>query len=113
MTETNIYALTVPGMYGKKNEVGVRNKLLLGSFGTLSGCYYLFIYLSIHMTSKTSIYLYHFLVAKSNPYFTFPDLRHQKNWFPSISFGIVRLLSSTRNRWMFELFIDAQPPKGI
>ena len=44
MAETNIYALTVPGMYGKKNYVGVRNKLLLGSFGTLSGCYYLFIY---------------------------------------------------------------------
>ena len=49
MTETNIYALTVPGMYGKKNLVGVRNKLLLRSFGTLSA---VIIYLSIRTTSK-------------------------------------------------------------
>ena len=45
----------------------------------------------------TSVYLYHFLVAKSNPYFTFPDLRHQKNWFPNTSFGMVQLLPSTCN----------------
>ena len=79
----------------KEKLGGVRNKLLLGSFGTLSGCYYLFIY--AYDVKKTSIYPYHFLVAKSNLYFTFPDLRHQKNWFPSISFGMVQLLFSARN----------------
>ena len=38
--------------------------------GLLSSCYYLFIY--TYDIKTTSIYLYRFLVAKSNPYFTFP-----------------------------------------
>ena len=63
--------------------------------GLLSGCYYLFIY--AFDVKTTSIYLYHFLIAESNPYYIFPDLRHQKNWFPNISFGMVQLLSGTGN----------------
>ena len=94
-------SLTVPGMYGTKNSVGVRNKLLLGSFGTLSGCYYLFIYAYDVKKPQCN---YHFLVAKLNPYFTFPNLRHQKNWFPNISFGVVQLLSSTRNG-LFQTYV--------
>ena len=73
MTETNIYALTVPGMYGKKKVIG---RIIWDLIRLL-----LSIYLSIRR-QKTSIYLYHFLVGKSNPNFTFPDLRHQKIGFP-------------------------------
>ena len=46
---------------------------------------------------KTTSILYLFLVAKPNPYFKFPNLRHQNNWFPNIAFGIVQPLSSTCN----------------
>ena len=83
-------------MYGKKKYVEVKEiKYCSDHLGLLSGCYYLFIY--AYDVKTTSIYLYHFLVAKSNPYFTFPCLRHQINWFPNISFGMAQLLSSACN----------------
>ena len=80
MTETNIYASTVPGMYGKKNKVEVRNKILLGSFGTLSCCYYLFIY--AYDVKTSSISLYHFLIAKSIRILYFPIYVIKKIGFP-------------------------------
>ena len=79
VNETNIYAFTVPGMYEKKNLVE-EIKYCSDYLRLLSDCYCPFIY--VHNVKTASIYLYHFLVAKSDPYFTFPNLRHQKLGYP-------------------------------
>ena len=44
LNETNIYAFTVPGMYGKKNLVEVRKQMLPGLFET-----YIRLLLSIYL----------------------------------------------------------------
>ena len=89
LNEQNICknVFTVPGMYGN------RNKMLLKLLRVLSGCYYLFIYAYAIKTASTL--LYQILIAKLNPNFTFPNLRHPKDWFPNILFRILPLLSLT------------------
>ena len=56
--------------------------MLLLSFGTLIRLL-LSIYLYACDVKTALICLYHFLIAKSNLYFTFSDLCHQKTWFPN------------------------------
>ena len=75
------------------HTIEVRNKMLLELLRVLSGCYYLFIY--AYDVKTASICLYQVLVAKLNPNFTFPNLRHPKIGFPTFIRNPSALVSYT------------------